>query len=373
MIQPLDLAGADATTSKLTSGASFVRSGSISPVSYTRPSSKGPDAKRHCSSNAWLGNGKDVPVTPGNSSSDAGVGPVELIEKMPRSTEILMVESDGVNSATEKMSRLTALSVSSYRRKRKYAEMNDESLNASLDSSLDLRPRRVDALVQISPDSDVVHIYKPPIDADKKNMLQDFVDRMRAEKATNGETISAATSDIHHRIPLDECNSNLPAITNQLTQSADGRDKGKESAPRTRLKEVCSSEHVGLRRSQRYRRPPLQTASQNYKGDSISSAPRRRHRAPQTPEDFAAQQLAVLTKANTKHNKAEAAKDKKHYEQQPEDGGNIFQRVTTLKKVLWKEPLIPSAEPNIPNISDAGVPTTIVVATTSGRQLRSRG
>ena len=248
----------------------------------------------------------------------------------------------------------------------------DGHLNASLNSLLDLRPRGAHALDQIPPDSDVVHIYNPPIEADEKNMLQGFVDRVRAEKAANEGMISEATSAIHHRTPLDECDCHLPAITNQLIHSADGTDEAKENASRLRSKKVRPGEHVALRRSQRHRRP-LQSASQTYNDGSISSAPPRRHRAPQAPEVFAAQQLAILTKANTKHNKVEAAKDKKHYEQQPEEGSNKLQRATPRKKVLWKEPLVLSAEPNLPNISDADVPTVIVVATISGRQLRSRG
>lgn len=158
------------------------------------------------------------------------------------------------------------------------------------------------------------------VEHDETSMLQDFLDRVRAEKATMKRAKaktppkSGLSSSTVVRPPLDERDPNSPPSQEPAPFEMDKADEESHGNALTIKPDAIESNTkstdtvVSARRSQRRRPTAPQPPSDGAKVIAVHRVGRSKPIAPAM--DSAARQLAALTRANTKRNQAETAKGK---------------------------------------------------------------
>ncbi len=205
------------------------------------------------------------------------------------------------------------------------------------------------------------------VEHDETSMLQDFLDRVRAEKASRKKvqagpsTETKRASGPHLWTPLQalDVNSRSPSrspspektIKLQMAPAA-GSDKArKRSTSRSDRAgtdaATPSTAAIASRRSQRQRQA-ASSARSTPAGGGATMIPVRRL-GPVKPiklVDSAAKELAALTKANTKRNRIETLPDKNAEvmestsDEKTETTSDRMIRAASRKKVVWDEQLV---------------------------------
>lgn len=220
------------------------------------------------------------------------------------------------------------------------------------------------------------------VEHDETSMLQDFLDRVRAGKASKKNIQAEPSSETkravgqHLSTPLQalDVNSRSPSrspspektIKLQIAPAAEtskARKKGTSRSNRAGADPATPSA-VASRRSQRQRQAASSARPTCAGGASMIPVRRLGQARPVRLVDSAANELAALTKANTKRNRIETQPDKSA--EVMDSAPDRIIRAASRKKVVWDEQLVYYEEKR-----DQEQACEVPQAS-NGRQLRSR-